>query len=118
MNCPRILLRAAAISALFLGSAWGLHAQSPCVDGLVLGTYPCENVELLAHLPNAQFDNLLSNDIWGWTDPLDGSEYVLVPPMAGGVRVPERARSCPGYGRPLPGKVGPWVSPRLQVGLP
>jgi len=78
MNCPRILLRAAAISALLLGSAWGLHAQSPCVDGMVLGTYPCENVELLAHLPNAQFDNLLSNDIWGWTDPLDGSEYVLL----------------------------------------
>jgi choice-of-anchor B domain-containing protein len=81
MYCPRILFRVAAILLLFSAHVWTPRVaagQAPCVDGMVLGTYPCESVELLAHLPNNQFDGLMSSDVWGWTDPLDGSEYVLL----------------------------------------
>jgi choice-of-anchor B domain-containing protein len=52
---------------------------TPCVGGLA-GDYPCESVDLLAHLPLATFsspapDN--GNDCWGWTDPLTGIEYAI-----------------------------------------
>lgn len=55
--------------------------QSPCVDGLAAGTYPCENVDLISHVTTADLGaapQIEYNDIWGWTDPLDGGEYVLL----------------------------------------
>lgn len=53
-------------------------AQSPCIDGLAGGLYPCENVDLMAFMPTATIGGGNTNDIWGWTDPLDGKEYALV----------------------------------------
>ncbi len=53
-------------------------AQSPCVDGMAAG-YPCQNVDFLSFMPLDEVgggNNL--NDIWGWTDPIDGTEYVLL----------------------------------------
>ncbi len=53
-------------------------AQSPCVDGMAAG-YPCQNVDLLSFMPLDEVgggNNL--NDIWGWTDPTDSTEYVLL----------------------------------------
>lgn len=58
-----------------------LAAQSPCLDGLAAGMYPCENVDLIAHAAAADLGaapQIEYNDIWGWTDPLDGGEYVLL----------------------------------------
>jgi choice-of-anchor B domain-containing protein len=44
-----------------------------CVNGLA-GEYPCSNVDLASGLAfHAE-----GSDIWGWTDPQDGTEYALV----------------------------------------
>ncbi len=56
-----------------------LSAQSitTCVGGMA-GSYPCANVDLMAFLPLAQIGGGNGNDIWGWTDPLDGREYAIM----------------------------------------
>jgi len=68
------------LSVLTLGFAVAAPslAQSLCVDGLAAGLYPCENIDLLATLGTNQVGGGDMNDIWGWTDPLDGKEYVLL----------------------------------------
>jgi choice-of-anchor B domain-containing protein len=52
------------------------HA-TPCVDGVAEG-YPCSNVNLAAHITNAQLGGSAGNDSWGWTDPDTGKEYALM----------------------------------------
>ncbi len=54
-----------------------LTAPVPCADGMA-GNYPCQNVDLLGHLSHAAMGGGTGNDIWGWTDPLDGTEYALI----------------------------------------
>ena len=54
-----------------------LAAPIPCAGGTA-GNYPCQNVDLLGHLSHAAMGAGTGNDIWGWTDPLDGTEYALV----------------------------------------
>ena len=56
-----------------------LAAQSitACVGGLA-GTYPCSNVDLMAFLPLAQIGGGNGNDVWGWTDPMNGNEYAIM----------------------------------------
>lgn len=49
----------------------------PCVDGFA-GPYPCNKVDLMAFLPLSNIGGGSGNDIWGWTDPLDGKEYALM----------------------------------------
>ena len=49
----------------------------PCVAGFA-GTYPCDNVDLLAFMPLSTFAATGGNDNWGWTDPLTGKEYALM----------------------------------------
>jgi choice-of-anchor B domain-containing protein len=50
---------------------------TPCVGGFA-GDYPCNNVDLLAFMPLATIGGGEGNDIWGWTDPLDGTEYAIM----------------------------------------
>lgn len=50
---------------------------TPCVGGLA-GSYPCENIDLLAFMPLSTFSAGSGNDSWGWTDPLDGTEYAIM----------------------------------------
>jgi choice-of-anchor B domain-containing protein len=51
---------------------------APCVRGSAAG-YPCENVDLLSHLPlSAIGGGEIGNDMWGWRDPQTGREYALV----------------------------------------
>jgi choice-of-anchor B domain-containing protein len=57
-------------------------SQTPCLGGMA-GGYPCENVDLLAHLTSAQLGGGEMNDIWGWTDPNGGNEYVMIGRDAG-----------------------------------
>ncbi|MFT5372192.1 MAG: choice-of-anchor B domain-containing protein [Bacteroidia bacterium] len=56
-----------------------LAAQSitTCVAGMA-GGFPCNNVDLMAFLPTSQIGGGNGNDIWGWTDPLNGNEYALM----------------------------------------
>jgi choice-of-anchor B domain-containing protein len=51
---------------------------TPCVSGFA-GPYACENIDLMAFMPIATIGGGgNTNDIWGWTDPLDGTEYAIV----------------------------------------
>ncbi|MCI0398826.1 MAG: choice-of-anchor B family protein [Chloroflexi bacterium] len=50
----------------------------PCVNGLADNFYPCDSIDLLAYIPLALIGGGSGNDVWGWTDPLDGKEYALV----------------------------------------
>lgn len=56
-------------------------AQTPCTNGLA-GTFPCDKVDLLAHLTMAQLGSTAGTpnaaDLWGWTDPLTLKEYAIV----------------------------------------
>ena len=52
-------------------------AQGGCINGYIGGQWPCANVELISQVPNEDMGDMAANDLWGWTDPLDGREYVL-----------------------------------------
>jgi choice-of-anchor B domain-containing protein len=48
-----------------------------CTDGFA-GDFPCRNVELLAWLTRSALGLGQINDLWGWTDPLTGTEYAIL----------------------------------------
>ena len=50
---------------------------TPCVGGMA-GSYPCDNIDLMSFMPVSTFGSSFANDIWGWTDPLDGKEYAII----------------------------------------
>lgn len=52
-------------------------ARQDCAEGTAAG-YDCSNVDLLAFMPLGTFGSSAANDIWGWTDPLHGTEYALI----------------------------------------
>jgi len=54
-----------------------LSAQTPCVNGMAAG-YPCSNVDFLSFTAGSALGGGNMNDIWGWTDPVYGTEYVLL----------------------------------------
>lgn len=62
---------------LLLSSIITLNAQTPCENGMA-GIYPCNGYDLQAFIPCTDFGADNANDSWGWTDPLDGTEYALV----------------------------------------
>lgn len=69
-------------SILFILSLIFNHsfAQTPCENGKSAG-YDCNQIEYLASLDNGQLSGtsgVQGNDIWGWTDPSSGKEYVLM----------------------------------------
>ena len=49
----------------------------PCTGGQA-GEYECEMVDLLAFVPVADMATTGTNDIWGWTDPMNGNEVVII----------------------------------------
>ncbi len=53
----------------------GLSAD--CVNGMA-GPYPCKDIDLLGSLPLPTLGGATGNDVWGWTDPEDGSEYAIM----------------------------------------
>ena len=52
-------------------------AQTPCINGMS-GGFPCENVEMLSFLDGGDIGSGDMNDIWGWVDPSNGTEYVII----------------------------------------
>ena len=70
----------ALLIAMFAFTTLSSRAQDLCENGLAAGVYPCSNVNLLSFMPTADIGggNVEFNDIWGWTDPLDGKEYVMI----------------------------------------
>jgi choice-of-anchor B domain-containing protein len=49
----------------------------PCSGGFA-SIYPCDNVDLLAFMPLNTIGGGQGNDIWGWTDPVTGTEYAIL----------------------------------------
>ncbi len=64
------------VFALFAGTIFSF-GQTPCVGGSA-GGYPCNGYDLQSHIPLSVFNTSGANDSWGWTDPQDGKEYVLM----------------------------------------
>jgi choice-of-anchor B domain-containing protein len=75
-------LGAALCLAFFSATLSTASAQSPCVGGLA-GGYPCNEIDLMAHMPPSEIGGGEMSDIWGWTDPLDGGEYAIIGRYAG-----------------------------------
>jgi choice-of-anchor B domain-containing protein len=50
---------------------------TPCEGGKA-GPFECENIDLLSFTSHTEFDSAGISDIWGWTDPADGGEYVMM----------------------------------------
>ena len=65
----------------FLFFALISYSQTVCTAGFA-GQYPCDDYDLMSHIPISTLANSSGvpegNDIWGWTDPMDGKEYALV----------------------------------------
>jgi choice-of-anchor B domain-containing protein len=57
--------------------AYSLEQSTACVNGMA-DIFPCENVDLLAHLPLSEIGGGSGNDIWGWRDPSSGKEYAII----------------------------------------
>jgi choice-of-anchor B domain-containing protein len=54
------------------------QSSARCVRGMA-GEFPCDDVDLLGHLPLASIGGgEIGNDMWGWKDPATGREYALV----------------------------------------
>lgn len=87
----KILIPVFSFMVVFTILVWGNYSLSRanqtitqattfCQDGLA-GTYPCQNVDLLAFMSNADLETsntVLPANLWGWTDPETGKEYVLL----------------------------------------
>ena len=71
-----MLKKIASFSFLTL-CIYSFYAQTPCINGMS-GGYPCENVELLSYMSGGSIGGGDMNDIWGWIDPTDGTEYVII----------------------------------------
>lgn len=54
-----------------------IQSFTPCVNGFA-GSYPCQNLDLATFMPLGTIGGGSGNDVWGWTDPLTGSEYALM----------------------------------------
>ncbi|MBQ4819824.1 choice-of-anchor B family protein [Aquimarina sp. MMG016] len=54
-----------------------LQSQTICDNGFA-GSYPCNNYDLMSHIPLSTMNAGAGNDSWGWTDPQDGKEYAII----------------------------------------
>ncbi|MFT7584354.1 MAG: choice-of-anchor B domain-containing protein [Cellvibrionaceae bacterium] len=49
----------------------------PCTGGMAAG-YLCNQVDLVSWLPLSNFGGFPASDLWGWTDPSNGKEIVIL----------------------------------------
>ncbi len=62
-------------------AVWGWTSTAaplytPCQNGMA-NIYPCEQIDLLAHMPLAELGGGSGSDLWGWVDPVTAAEIVL-----------------------------------------
>ncbi|MBQ4819825.1 choice-of-anchor B family protein [Aquimarina sp. MMG016] len=50
----------------------------PVSSNLCEGVYPCNGMELVSRISLTDMGATEGNDSWGWTDPQDGKEYVIM----------------------------------------
>ncbi len=77
-------------------------AVQPCTDGSA-GGWTCEGVEFIAQFSPAALGVDYITDIWGWTDPDSGREFVLVGATTGSIFVEVTNAYCPEVIGYLPG---------------
>ncbi|RMH23410.1 MAG: choice-of-anchor B family protein [Acidobacteria bacterium] len=96
MQCKTAFVAAVLASSLSLASSTGavppgidltagppaakdhpLEGPSPCRGGRA-GRYACQAIDLASVLPLDELGGGRGNDLWGWTDPRNGREYVLM----------------------------------------
>ena len=68
------------LTAFLLMLTVTFSAQTLCSGGFA-GSYPCNKIDLYSQLPAIQLGGVVStecNDIWGWTDPMNGKEYAII----------------------------------------
>lgn len=58
-------------------SSFAVWSQGDCENGFADG-YPCDRFDLISAMSNADLMGTGANDIWGWKDPVTGTEYALV----------------------------------------
>ena len=104
---------AAMVYTRELGGPWGepewLHpgtgpeavtgGEVTCDDGAA-GGFSCDNVDLLAFLPNSALGGGPGervSDVWGWSDPETGREYALVGRTGGAAIVDVTDPAAPRY---------------------
>ena len=66
---------------LFIFLAIPASAQRIPCEGGQAGAYPCNNIDLLAHMSMSEVGGgpgIDANDIWGWVDPVTGTPYALL----------------------------------------
>ncbi len=56
---------------------YALEEAAACTDGTA-DIFTCDQVDLLAFLPLSAIGGGSGNDLWGWKDPVTGTEYALV----------------------------------------
>lgn len=49
----------------------------PCTNGAI-GTFECQNVELLSYLPKDSLAQSVGTDLWGWHDSTTGREFAIL----------------------------------------
>ncbi len=76
-------------------------AVVPCRNGFAR-EYPCNGVDLAAHLHAHQIGAAFLSDIWGWTDPRTGTEWALIGHFDGTSFVSWRDPTEPHYAGQLP----------------
>ena len=47
-------------------------------EGGMAGPFQCDGIDLLSFMPASEFDGAGQSDLWGWTDPQTGDEYVML----------------------------------------
>lgn len=69
----------AAIGFFTVFAASSVSAATPCVDGDA-GGFECKEVDLLRHVTLSELGggSAGANDVWGWTDPQNGTEYAIM----------------------------------------
>lgn len=52
-----------------------MNAQFPCTGGMADSEYPCNNIDLMAHI---SYGSTGATDIWGWVSPTTGEEFAIM----------------------------------------
>jgi len=89
---------------------YALGAPENCVGGMA-DIFPCHQVNLLGFLTLGEIGGGGGTDIWGWTDPVTGSEYALLARTNGMAFVDVTNPTGPVYIGNLPSHTGqdsPW----------
>ncbi|MDY8135084.1 choice-of-anchor B family protein [Aquimarina sp. 2201CG5-10] len=54
-----------------------IQSQTLCENGMA-GSYPCNDYDLMSHIPLSTMSASAGNDSWGWTDPTNNNEYAII----------------------------------------